>query len=365
MNKGVFEELLRNKKLFDADDQVLRVHKHISQSVNTNDTYFRCVSTGIMGTDRFHIQIRAACILRFIRLMFYVPVECTTVAIFLKEYAHSAKVRGLAYQDEAVQLWVITHTPWSNTNSKHVFQRHKDELKRYALEFVSQNNQVGHLSCRFTFGYLLSGLYNIVVHMYDYVRKQMHIQPPIRRTAHRKGESPSTDEIEQKQMHIYIWSFNNIYQLLVPIVERPTTRGQHWLHKQMAEQTYVYQLRVSSNNSEQNTHVCNFEPLHPDSEIHVCDIVPGDLDTSGIYQVYPAGGSFQLHIEPQQHLFVFSVCESESDVRPHLECLAELEHNITYPYFMLRQDTKRVAVLVSSRYREEVIEQAKKQLNAD
>lgn len=369
MNEETFLECLSKKKLFDVEDRPLRLHKHIEDT--RKDTFFRCISTGLLGLDdaRNRIQIRAACLMRFITLMFLLPSECSSVAIFLNDYAEDAVVKGMAYKDKAIQVWFLTHTPYGHTEIDVVFKRKKQQLKEYAIEFVKQNNQIGHLSCRFTFGYLLTGLYGINLHLYDQFEEHgdVHTQPVIYRRA-RRGEKPQDsddDETEQKQVHIYIWKTHNSFKLLVPIVERALTRTQFWIKERMSQHTkHKYQLRKSEENKMRNVRVCNFERLR-DTKLHVCDVRKADVSESCIYMVYPAGGDFKLYMEPQEHLFVFCVRESKQDIGPYLEVLLELKHNITYPYFMLKKDVKRIAVLVIDTYRDEAIELAKKELNVD
>lgn len=200
-----------------------------------------------------------------------------------------------------------------------IFKTKKDLLKEYALEFVRQHNQVGYLSCRFTFGYLLAALYNVSLHLYDQLGEMVHQQPVIYKM-HARGEQPQDgeEETEQKQRHIYMWNVAGIFKLLVPIVERPLTRTQHWIKEKMSSShDHKYQLRLSTANKLQNVRLCDFERLR-DTNIHVCDISPLRDSEGGIYQVYPAGGDFKLYMEPQEHLFVFCVRESGQDIAPYL-----------------------------------------------
>jgi len=362
MDEKVFLECLKLKKLFDVEDRPLRLHKHAAVAAKEKDTFFRCISIALMSTDKYCVQIRAACVMRFIALIFSVPPECSSVVIFLNEYANDAVVRGMAYCDKAIQMWFYTHTPCSSMAPQVAFKTKKDVLRDCALEFVRQNNQIGYMSCKFTFGYLLASLYGVSLHLYDQLEEHGAVhQQPVICTPHRRGEHP--EETEQKQRHIYIWAAPNSFKLLVPIVGRPQTRTQHWIkEKMMMHAQHKYQLRASDENKLRNVHLCDFERLR-DTDIHVCD-VPAVRERS-IYQIYPAGGDFKLYMEPQEHLLVFCVRESNQDIHPYLELLVELKHSITYPYFMLKEDAKRVVVLVTDKYRDEAIELVKKELNVD
>lgn len=363
MNEKVFLELLSKGKLFSIDNFVLRLHHEFDNDTSPCDTFFKCISTALMGTHTFNVQIRAACMLRFITLLFYIPNECINVSTFLEEYADDASVKGLAYQDKAIQMWLIRHTHLSHLNTKIVFEQYKREVKECALEFIMQNNQIGHLSCRFTFCYLLSGLYNTVTHFYDQIEPSgnIHIQPLICQPSKHKGDIPedTDEEIAQKQLHIYIWNSCGVYKLLVPIIRRPTTRGQFWLHNQMKTCNYTYQLR-QSHAGVHNLPVGDFELI---KSVYVCDISQTTISESSIYMIFPAGSTFKFHMEPGQHMFVFCVREADTDHKPYLECIVELMHDITYPYFMLKKDIKRVAVLVIDKQKSEAIEIAKQELN--
>lgn len=100
-------ECLSKKKLFDVEDRPLRLHKHMDEQQQEEDTFFRCISTALTCVDKHHVKIRSACVMRFITLMFNVPPECCSVAIFLKEYAADANIKGLAYHDRAIQVCVF------------------------------------------------------------------------------------------------------------------------------------------------------------------------------------------------------------------------------------------------------------------
>ena len=366
MEEDVFLECMRKKKLFDIKDRPLRLYRHLS--FKEDDSFFRCVSIAIMGTDEYRVDLRSACVMRFIRLLFYQNVD--SVAEFLKIPPEDIRVKGLAYQDEAIQMWLVTHTQFGDTTPKEVFKRNKDALLDLALDFVRKNNQVGYLSCRFTFSYLLVNLFSVRIHLYDQLDTSglVHQQPVIQRAKHSRGEPPNgnsdDDRVEETPLHIYMWKAVQTFKLLVPIVERSVSRTRYWIEEQMNQQKHKYQLRKSDEDKMRNVRVCDLDKLR-DTEIHVCDVPKGELSERCIYQIYPAGGDFKLHMEPQHHLYVFCVRESNQDIRPYLETLVELKHDITYPFFMLKKDTKRIVVLVMDKFRDEIIDYVKKELNVD
>ena len=350
MNRSTFIECLSNGKLFDVEDNPLQLSKEHPEM----DSFFKTFSLAIYGRNIFNVQLRSACVLRFIMLVFNVPSECDSVSKFLEEYAPNCTLRKNCHSDEAIQMWVRRKN--SNTlyvDAKKYYTRDKDGMRRAAIEFVKKNNRIGYLSCRFVFAYLLVGLHNVGIHYYDEIKDMVYIQPEIYRARPRKYSSPNQQLISQSRTHIYVWASKSNFQLLIPLVQRKTiTRAQHLLAQMDKTKREKYQLRVSQGQVT-NTSVSILRPLEIDDAIHCCTM--SSIIPDGIYQIYPAPGlHFQLHFEPVEKLYVYVIRESPSDVVPYLECVLVMEHDITYPYFMLRKDTKKVIVTISKDPQESV-----------
>ena len=357
MNSGVFKQLLCAGKIFDVNDSPLRLLHHPGDSP-VDDSYFRSVSSALYGHEGERIALRASCLLRFIRLVFYAsPVS---VQEFLDDMASEASVSRWAYQDNAIQVWLIKHTHYSRheVGREYTFSAHRVQLKQYALDFIRQNNQLNILSCRFTFGYLLASIYPITLHYYDQLSVEddlVYIQPAIHLSTVRRGDPPGTKHTE-KQLHIYIWYDALHFKLLVPVPVAPVSRISCAQATRMKARPHKYQLRKSIKET-QNLPVAYFTPMQSNDQIHCCTLNEGQLQEhlDAIYMVFPSDGHVQLQIDADAHLFICCVRESHTDVKPRLECLVELSHDITYPYFLLEQDTKHVIVTVSKLVRTDVL----------
>lgn len=355
MERDTFNELLSKGKLFDIDENVLRLHPRCNQP-HMMDSFFKALSLGIYGTEQFCIQLRASCVLRFIMLMFNVTLECQSVKQFLENYSESCRLRKNCYTDVAIQMWVYrknVHTTCKD--AKRYFQKDRDGMRRAALEFVRLNNQIGYVSCRFVFSYLISGLHNVSIHLFDDVKGTVYIQPEIFQKAIQKYCGPEMNN-SQPKTHIYLWYTNNNFKLLVPQISRKqVTRAQHLLSQMDDTKREKYQLRLSQNHST-NIPVCILAP-YKDTDIHYCNLSSEDIAVDGIYQIYPAPDLyFQLCFGPTEKLYVYVVREAPMDVMPYLENIVILEHDITYPYFMLSHDVTKLIVLTSELSKDKVTE---------
>lgn len=351
MDPRSFKELLEAKKLLSVQGDPLHLYSHICEDANKGDSFFETMSLALYGNAQKRVHLRAACLLRFIRIFFYKTRSITSVQSFLDDHAAEARVSRKAYRDEAIQVWLRRHTHHQQVSPKALFRSHGDSLKDDALLFVRQNNQVGMLTCRFTFCYLMAALYPITVHLYDQLHDAngpVHIQPAIR--VEPKGmEEPAEDT------HIYIWYNSHNFKLLVPCTP-VRSRGTLLRETQMKRRPYLYELRKSLE-EQRNLSVCTLKPLPQDETIHVCTLTRAQLeqDRNAIFMLFPANGRFELHIPKGEHLFVYCVREADTDVRPRIECLVELGHDIVHPYFLLPLDTRHVIVTVSSLMRDDVL----------
>lgn len=363
MDVDTFKELLKKEKLLDAYNRPLRLLKHPDEEAQS-DSFFRCISLAMHGSEAARIHLRAACVLRFIRIFFYRMDHVRSVHEFLHDEVEGARVSRVAYREEAIQAWLYKHTTFRETSSQTLFSTQQARLKADAVAFIRQNNQVGMLTCRFTFGYLLASLYPVQIHLYDQLRDggHIHVQPAINIEGPRRGSPPAAekegDERDERELHIYMWYNAHTFQLLVP--KRPAVTHQsraavlRALH--MKKQRFRYELRKSLH-ERTNVGVCKLRPLRGDPEIHSCTLSPAQLqeDPEAVYMLFPCDGQVQLEIPQEQHLFVYCVRESETDVRPRIECLVELTHDIAYPFFLLPDDTRHLIVTVSALMRDDVL----------